>query len=72
VTDGLSVVGRGVDQTRIGTLDRPDGTQQVTLDGWPLYLRVGEAAGLAGTGANGTDGVWFAIAPTGEKAAPPG
>ncbi|WP_214404346.1 CopD family protein [Pseudonocardia lacus] len=70
VADGRSVVGRGVDQARIGTLDRPDGTRQVTLDGWPLYLRVGEPAGLASTGANGTDGVWFAVSPTGDKAAP--
>ncbi|MCO1658589.1 CopD family protein [Pseudonocardia humida] len=70
LTDGLPVVGRGVDQARIGALDRPDGGRQVTLDGWPLYLRVGEAPGLATTGANGTDGVWFAISPTGAKAAP--
>jgi predicted lipoprotein with Yx(FWY)xxD motif len=72
LTGGLSVVGRGVDQARIGTLDRPDGTRQATLDGWPLYLRVDEPAGLATTGANGTDGVWFAISPTGDKAAPGG
>jgi putative copper resistance protein D len=71
LTGDQPVVGRGVDQAAIGTLTRPDGTEQVTLGGWPLYVRVGEANALATGGANGTDGVWFAVSPTGTKAAPP-
>jgi predicted lipoprotein with Yx(FWY)xxD motif len=61
------VVGLGVDQAMIGSVFRPDGSRQVTLAGWPLYTRAGESAGQTTT-ATGADGVWFAIAPTGEKA----
>jgi predicted lipoprotein with Yx(FWY)xxD motif len=63
------VVGLGVDQSKIGTVFRPDGSKQVTLGGWPLYTHAGENGGLVDAGANGKDGVWFAIAPTGDKAA---
>jgi predicted lipoprotein with Yx(FWY)xxD motif len=61
------VVGLGVDQTKIGSVFRPDGSQQVTLAGWPLYTRAGENGGQATT-ATGADGVWFAVAPSGEHA----
>lgn len=59
----------GVDAGAVGSFARPDGGTQLTLAGWPLYRRVGEEGGLAGPGANGTDGVWFAVAPDGSKAA---
>ncbi|MGI5506393.1 COG4315 family predicted lipoprotein [Lentzea sp. CA-135723] len=57
----------GVDATLVGLMERPDGTKQVTLNGRPLYRYVddenpGDAVG------NGVDGVWFAVAPSGEKA----
>lgn len=61
------VIGLGVDQAKIGSVFRPDGRQQVTLAGWPLYTHAGEGGGQSTT-ATGADGVWFAIAPTGEKA----
>jgi predicted lipoprotein with Yx(FWY)xxD motif len=61
----------GVDETAIGTVARSDGTKQVTLAGWPLYRHVGDKSGLGDTGANGADGVWFAIKPDGGKATPP-
>jgi predicted lipoprotein with Yx(FWY)xxD motif len=70
VTGDGTGVGHGVDPALLGTVFRPDGSRQVTLAGWPLYVRVGETDGLAGTGANGTDGVWFVVSPTGGKAAP--
>jgi putative copper resistance protein D len=70
VGDGGAAVGHGLDAALLGTLTRPDGTEQVTLAGWPLYLHAGEAAGLTGTGANGADGNWFAVSPTGAKASP--
>jgi predicted lipoprotein with Yx(FWY)xxD motif len=64
------VSGLGVDESKIGTVDRPDGTKQITLYNHPLYLHVGENGGLANTGANGAEGVWWAINPTGAKADP--
>jgi predicted lipoprotein with Yx(FWY)xxD motif len=60
----------GVDDDKINVMARPDGGEQLTLAGWPLYRHVGEHDGLDGPQANGTDGVWFAIGPDGGKAAP--
>lgn len=62
----------GVAESVVGVVARSDGGEQVTLAGWPLYRRVGEPAGLGDAGANGTDGVWFAVTPEGDKATPPG
>jgi putative copper export protein/predicted lipoprotein with Yx(FWY)xxD motif len=70
LTGDRPITARGFDQSALGELDRPDGSRQVTLHGWPLYLRVGESGALTGSSANGTDGAWFAISPTGDKAAP--
>ncbi|MHA6622443.1 COG4315 family predicted lipoprotein [Pseudonocardia sp. DLS-67] len=60
----------GIKHERVGTLRREDGALQVTLAGWPLYTVAGDQGAHDGTGANGADGVWFAVTPTGEKAAP--
>jgi predicted lipoprotein with Yx(FWY)xxD motif len=64
------VVGLGVAEDDIGTLTRPDGTRQVTIAGWPAYTHAGDNGQLTDAGANGAEGVWFAIAPDGEKALP--
>lgn len=63
-----SVEVQGVDTKLIGTVTRTDGSQQVTVNGWPVYTYVkdtvaGEAKGQ-GVGA----GTWNAITPTGGKA----
>ncbi|OLT16985.1 hypothetical protein BJF78_13725 [Pseudonocardia sp. CNS-139] len=60
----------GVDAARVGTVRRDDGTLQLTLAGWPLYTVAGDQGAHDDTGANGADGTWFAVTPTGEKAAP--
>jgi predicted lipoprotein with Yx(FWY)xxD motif len=64
------VSGLGVDESKVGTTVRPDGSKQITLYGHPIYLHKGETGGLANTGANGADGVWWAINPYGAKADP--
>jgi predicted lipoprotein with Yx(FWY)xxD motif len=64
------VSGLGVDESKIGYVLRPDGSKQITLFNHPLYLHVGENGGLANAGANGADGVWWAINPAGAKADP--
>ncbi len=48
VTDGRADVGLGVDRHAVGVSVRADGTHQVTYNGKPLYLFVGDAyiAGL--------------------------
>ncbi len=60
------VVVEGLDQNKIGKVARPDGSEQVTIAGWPVYTRAGEQTGsVASSGKEG----WFAISPDGKKAA---
>ncbi|PWK85440.1 putative lipoprotein with Yx(FWY)xxD motif [Lentzea atacamensis] len=57
-----------LDKALLGTVKRPDGTEQVTLGGHPVHRYVDdEQAGDAK--GHGIDGRWFAIAPNGTKAA---
>ncbi len=56
----------GVDASLVGTVERSDGTQQLTLNGWPLYLfakdaEAGEAKGQA------VNDVWWVVGADGAK-----
>ncbi|NKE57011.1 hypothetical protein FXN61_09235 [Lentzea sp. PSKA42] len=67
---GGKVEATGLDQKLVGTMKRPDGLEQVTIGGRPVYRYVddeqaGDAAG------HGVDDRWFAIAPNGAKASRP-
>jgi predicted lipoprotein with Yx(FWY)xxD motif len=57
---------KGIQNSQVGTVARPDGSRQLTLNGWALYEFSGDMAPgqVNGQGANGT---WFAIAPDGSK-----
>ncbi|GEL19198.1 hypothetical protein [Pseudonocardia asaccharolytica] len=68
--DGAEPVLLGVEPAKVGTIRRGDGTTQVTLGGWPLYTVAGDPGDHDGAGANGADGTWFAVTPTGDKARP--
>jgi predicted lipoprotein with Yx(FWY)xxD motif len=59
----------GVNQDVVGVVSRADGTNQLTIAGWPIYRHIGTHTDEE-TQANGTDGVWFAIGPDGGKASP--
>lgn len=57
----------GIDAGQLGSVDRPDGTRQLTLAGWPVYryakdVRAGEAKG------EGVGGTWHALGADGKKA----
>ncbi len=57
----------GVPADKIGTIGRADGSQQLTLNGWPLYryakdTKPGETAG------EGVGGTWHAIGVNGKPA----
>ncbi|MEQ7010001.1 hypothetical protein ABN028_27870 [Actinopolymorpha sp. B17G11] len=58
---------KGVDEALVGSLDRPDGTKQLTIKNWPAYTFVGDTKPGDLTG-QGKDGRWFVMAPTGAKA----
>jgi predicted lipoprotein with Yx(FWY)xxD motif len=58
----------GVEQANVGMVQRPDGTAQLTLGGWPVYRFAGDTTPGA-TGGQGVGGTWFAVTPDGKKAA---
>jgi predicted lipoprotein with Yx(FWY)xxD motif len=66
VSDGQTpAAGDGADPSLLGTISRPDGTMQVTYNGWPLYLYSGDT--VAGE-QNGLGIVnWALISPAGEE-----
>jgi predicted lipoprotein with Yx(FWY)xxD motif len=55
-----------IDQSLVGTLDRADGSKQVTLAGHPMYrfFKDSKAGDVNGQGLGGT---WFVAAPSGDK-----
>jgi predicted lipoprotein with Yx(FWY)xxD motif len=57
----------GIDDKLIGFVKRPDGTQQITVGGWPVYRFSGDKA-PGDTKGQGVGGQWFAVTPTGGKA----
>ncbi|GLY47210.1 hypothetical protein [Lentzea sp. NBRC 102530] len=56
-----------LDAQLLGTMKRPDGTEQVTIAGKPVYRYVDDEQAGDTTG-HGVDDKWFAISPTGTKA----
>ena len=62
--EGEPVAGEGVDQSLLGTVDRDDGTTQLTVDGRPVYTFTGDQAPGDATG-DGNGGVWHALTPEG-------
>jgi predicted lipoprotein with Yx(FWY)xxD motif len=50
----------------VGTITRDDGSEQVTLDGWPLYYWQGDSAPGDTTG-QAVQGVWWVLTPDGAR-----
>ncbi|MFF0416116.1 hypothetical protein ACFYUY_37515 [Kitasatospora sp. NPDC004745] len=67
VTSPDAVQVTGVESGLVGSVTRPDGTKQVTLNGWPLYRFAGDTA-AGQTNGQGVGGTWFASTPEGKKA----
>jgi predicted lipoprotein with Yx(FWY)xxD motif len=63
-SEGSPIAGEGAIQKLLGTITREDGKEQVTYNGWPLYLYGAEqeAGSIAG---QGMDGEWFLVSPAG-------
>jgi predicted lipoprotein with Yx(FWY)xxD motif/mono/diheme cytochrome c family protein len=62
--EGIVPTADGVNVTLLGSVARPDGTQQVTLAGIPLYTYVGDED-EGSFRAIGLDDAWFLVAPDG-------
>jgi predicted lipoprotein with Yx(FWY)xxD motif len=60
----------GIDAGLLGTVKRADGSEQVTIDGWPVYRFAADSA-AGQTNGQGVGGVWWAVTPTGGKAGAP-
>ncbi len=58
---------KGVDPSLISKIKRDDGTEQITLNGWPLYRYAKDKTDKDWKG-HGVKGVWWAITNTGGKA----
>lgn len=60
-------VAPGLDPARLGWIERPDGTRQLTYGGWPLYHQAGRTDEDApGETVYADGGAWFLVAPSGK------
>ncbi|MGR4066594.1 COG4315 family predicted lipoprotein [Billgrantia sp. C5P2] len=67
--------GEQVDEERLGVIEREDGTQQVTYNGWPLYYFARDVypGDALGQGLEHMGGHWYLLSPEGktiEEASP--
>jgi predicted lipoprotein with Yx(FWY)xxD motif len=60
----------GVDAKLVGSVARDDGSQQVTIGGWPVY-RHGDDPKPGDVNGQGAARGWFAVTPTGGRATAP-
>jgi predicted lipoprotein with Yx(FWY)xxD motif len=67
LTNGAATAGTGVTASMLGTLTRPDGSVQVTYNGWPLYTYSQDMA-AGDTNGQGYKSLWYAITPAGMQA----
>ena len=56
----------GVDEDKVGRIAQQDGSSQLTLGGWPVYVNRHDDGGLKAV-APGAHGAWFAMTPQGQR-----
>jgi predicted lipoprotein with Yx(FWY)xxD motif len=62
---GSQITVSGINKSLFGQITRTDGTDQLTLDGHPLYTFSGDSA-AGQTNGQGIDGTWYAVTPYGQ------
>lgn len=69
-TSGEAEAMSGVNSSMLGTIERPDGTTQVTYAGWPLYTFVEDKKPGEdnGTDSKAFGASWYPLHPNGQKA----
>lgn len=65
ILEGEPTAGEGVDESLVGSIERSDGTVQVTYAEWPLYYFAQDTAPGDVTG-QGVNEVWWVLSPEGE------
>ena len=68
-TEAKPVAGEGAKEQMLGTIERKDGTMQVTYDGWPLYYYAPDQqpGDTKGQDVEGFGAEWYLIGPDGQK-----
>ena len=68
-----ATAGGGLTASKLGTITRSDGAQQVTYNGHPLYTFIKDTkpGETTGQGVTAFGAAWFALTPSGNQAATP-
>ena len=66
VNEGEEPELEGISTDDLGTVERKDGTTQLTLGDWPLYRYAGDKKAGQWKGQN-VGGTWFVVSPDGKK-----
>jgi predicted lipoprotein with Yx(FWY)xxD motif len=66
---GKPTIGSGLKSSLVGLTMRSDGASQVTYNGHPVYLFVGDksAGQTSGQGVNAFGGSWYVLSPAGDQ-----
>ncbi|HWH46039.1 MAG TPA: hypothetical protein VNT32_15060 [Thermoleophilaceae bacterium] len=67
LTEGEPIAGDGIDEAKLGTTERTDGTTQITYNGHPLYYYEHDAPGkILCHDVEGFGGLWLVVNPEGD------
>ncbi len=68
-TSGKPVAGKGVKGSLLGTITLPNGRQQVTYGGWPIYTYLGDGkpGAISGVGIFQAGGRWYGVTAAGHR-----
>jgi predicted lipoprotein with Yx(FWY)xxD motif len=68
-TTGKPTAGSGLTTSMVGTTTRSDGTKQVTYNGHPLYLYIGDqnSGDTNGQNVDAFGAKWYALSPAGDR-----
>jgi predicted lipoprotein with Yx(FWY)xxD motif len=69
VTSGQPKASSGVQGDLLSTIERENGSKQITYNGWPLYRFVRDVGPQqeSGEALNDYDGKWYLVSPDGKQ-----